>query len=75
MTPFTIPAEAAQAFLEDMRAFHAETDGFKRSEIAARQRHILSELMPGRGKKLRLSEVKSLFNLMHRFKLEENDSG
>lgn len=58
-----IPPAAARRFVEDMRAFHAEKNGHRRDEIAARQLHILREHLPPRAR-LRLSDVKELFRLM-----------
>jgi hypothetical protein len=58
-----IPPEAARQFAADMRACHAESDDIRRGEIAAGTRHMLLDHMPA-GAKLRLSEVKELFDLM-----------
>jgi hypothetical protein len=46
------------AQVRDMRAYHAEPDGHKAHEIAARQRHIVTELMPRACKRsLRATEL------------------
>jgi len=44
-----------------MHAFHAEPNAIKRDEIAARQLHALRQHHTG---KLRLSDVKEMFELM-----------
>ena len=44
-----------------MHAFHAEPNAIKRDEIAARQLHALRQHHTG---KLRLSDVKAMFELM-----------
>ena len=58
-----IPPEVAKAFMEDLRAFHAEKSAIKRDEIAARQRHILLEHMPNGGK-VSVMDVKEMFERM-----------
>ena len=62
-----LPPEAARRFVRDMEAFHAESDPIKRDEIAARQLHALREHRKPRDPKLRLSEVKELFERMRDF--------
>ena len=62
--PLEIPPEVSSRFLRDMEAFHAEPDGHKRDEIAARQLPALRQFQPPRETKLRLSDVKQLFELM-----------
>ncbi|KJC59895.1 hypothetical protein UP10_14455 [Bradyrhizobium sp. LTSPM299] len=61
--PLEIPPAAARQFLADMQAYHAEQDVHRRDEIAAGARHALLEHMP-KGAKLRLTEVKELFQQM-----------
>jgi len=56
-----LPPWIARRFVDDMRAFHAETNAIKRDEIAARQLHALR---PHHAGKLRLSDVKEMFQLM-----------
>ena len=56
--PIELPPAVARRFVEDMRAFHAEQDGHKADEIAARQLHALRQRYAG---KLRLSDVKEMF--------------
>lgn len=58
-----IPPEVAKAFMDDLMAFHAEKNGIRRDEIAARQRHILLQYMP-KGTKLRVMDVKEMFDRM-----------
>jgi hypothetical protein len=59
--PIELPAAVAPRFVEHMRAFHAEPDGHKADEIAARQLHALRQHYTG---KLRLSDVKEMFEQM-----------
>jgi hypothetical protein len=62
--PLELRPEAARRFFEDMRAFHGERSPIKRDEIAARQLHALAgHLKPG-DRKLRLSDIKELFEQM-----------
>ena len=61
--PMGIPPAAALRYLADMRAFHSTDDAIKRDEIPARQLHSLREHLP-RDRKLRLSDVKELFERM-----------
>jgi hypothetical protein len=62
--PIELPPEIARRFFEDMRAFHRERKAIKRDEIAARQLHALREYRRPRERKLRLSDVKELFEQM-----------
>ncbi len=62
-----LPPEVARRFVEDMEAFHAETNPLKRDEIALRQLHALREHRRPRDPKLRLFEVKELFQQMRDF--------
>ncbi|WP_338832182.1 hypothetical protein [Bradyrhizobium sp. 27S5] len=61
--PLEIPPEIARQFAADMRAYHADRDGNLRDRIAVGTRHMLLEHMPT-GTKLRLNEVKELFERM-----------
>ena len=63
--PLELRPEAARRFFEDMRAFHGERSPIKRDEIAARQLHALRGYLRSRDRKLRLSDVKELFDQMH----------
>jgi hypothetical protein len=56
-----VPAAVARAFVKDMRAFFAEEDSTKRDEIAARQLYVLKQYNPPRAKKLRLSDINTMF--------------
>jgi hypothetical protein len=62
--PLELPPEVARRFFEDMRAFHRERGPIKRDEIAARQLHALAGYLRPRDRKLRLSDVKELFEQM-----------
>ena len=53
-----LSSAVARAFVEDMRAFHAERDGIKADGIAARQLRSLQEYYGG---ELTLDNVRSLF--------------
>jgi len=62
--PLELPPEVARRFFEDMPAFHCEPNPIKRDEIAARQLHALRGYLRSRDRKLRLSDVKELFDKM-----------
>ena len=62
--PIELPPEVARRFFEDMRAFHREQSPIKRDEIAARQLHALQGCLRPRDLKLRLSDIKELFEQM-----------
>jgi hypothetical protein len=62
-----LPPEVARRFVADLEAYFAERDPIKRDEIAVRQLHALREHRRPRDPKLRLSEVKELFEQMHNF--------
>ena len=62
--PIELPPEIARAFVKDMRAFFREENQLKRDEIAARQLYALSAFQRPRDKKLRLSDVKQMFEQM-----------
>jgi hypothetical protein len=59
-----LPPEVARRFVEDMEAFFAEHNAIKRDEIAARQLHALSEHRRPGSARVRLSDVKELFERM-----------
>jgi hypothetical protein len=59
-----LPPEVAHAFVEDTRAYFAEPNAVKRDEIAAHQLHVLRAYQRPREKKLRLSDVKEIFEQM-----------
>jgi hypothetical protein len=60
--PVDLPPGAARTFVDDMRAFFAESDGIKRDEIAARQAWLLAGHVPGR--KRRTNDVVVIFHGM-----------
>ena len=64
LKPFDLPMEVAKAFVKDMRAYFAEPNAIKRDEIAARQLHALREYQGPREKKLRVHDVKEMFEQM-----------
>ena len=59
-----LPRRVAQAFVRDMRAFFKARNQLKQDEIASRQLHALIALQRPRDKKLRLADVKELFQRM-----------
>jgi hypothetical protein len=61
-SPTDLPPEVAKAFVRDMRAYFEEENPIKRDEIAVLQMHSLQRHWRG---KLRLSDVKALFEQMH----------
>jgi hypothetical protein len=67
MLNMRLPLEVARSFVEDMEAFHAEPHAIKRDEIAARQLRLLREHKRPRAPKLRLHDVKELFERMREF--------
>ena len=56
----------SRAFIKDMEAFFAEGDLLKRDVIAVRQLNTLKELQGPHGRKLRLSDVKAMFEQMRK---------
>jgi hypothetical protein len=65
-----LPPDIARAFMADLAAYYAEPNEHKRNEIAARQRHILSDYLPPRAKRLRVSDIKAMFDQMRGAKKE-----
>ena len=63
-TPLEIPLPVAGSFMADMKAYHAEDNPLKRDEIAARQIRALNEHRRSRDLKMRLVDVKNLFELV-----------
>ena len=59
--PLEPPPEIARRFFEDLRAYHREKNPLKADEIAGRQLHALRQYQRPREKKLRLSDVKAMF--------------
>ena len=62
--PLDLPPAIARAFVDDMRAYFAEENPIKREGIAVRQLRALREHQRPREKKLRLSDVKEMFEQM-----------
>jgi hypothetical protein len=62
--PLDLPPVVARAFVKDMKAYFAEGDVTKRDAIAVRQLHALKEHQGPREKKLRLSDIKGMFQQM-----------
>jgi len=62
--PLELPPEVGRRFMADLRAFHAEDNPIKRDEIAAHQVRALNEHRRPRDPKVRLADVKRLFELM-----------
>jgi hypothetical protein len=60
--PLDLPMQVAKDFVKDMRAYFAEKNGIKRDEIAGRQAWLLAGHVSGR--KLRLNDVKEMFEAM-----------
>ena len=56
----------SRAFIKDMEAFFAEGDLLKRDVIAVRQLNSLKELQGPHERKLRLSDVKAMFEQMRK---------
>jgi hypothetical protein len=56
--PIELPPDTARRFVEDMRAFFAETNLIKRDEIAAHQLHVLRQHYAGQ---LRLTDMTEIF--------------
>ena len=59
--PIELPPAVARRFLEDMRAYFAETNLIKRDEIAIRQLVALNEYLGRRARPLRVIDVKEMF--------------
>ena len=62
--PLELPPAVARSFMKDLRAFHAEPNAIKRDEIAACQLYALRDYQGPRERKLRLSDVKDMFEQM-----------
>jgi hypothetical protein len=62
--PLDLPLDVAMALVKDMRAFDAEPNAIKRDEIASRQPHALRGYQGPREKKLRVHDVKEMFEQM-----------
>jgi hypothetical protein len=59
-----LPPEIARAFMSDLREYLSAETELRRDEIAARQRHVLLSYMPRHAAKLRIADVRELFERM-----------
>jgi hypothetical protein len=64
MKPLHLPAPVAESFMRDMKAYFAEQNPIKRDEIAARQMTALRQFQRPRENRLRLSDVRRMFEEM-----------
>jgi hypothetical protein len=62
--PLELPPKVGRSVIADLKAFHAEDNPIKQDEIAGRQLHALREYLRPRDRKLRLSDIKELFEQM-----------
>jgi hypothetical protein len=62
--PLQLPPEVARAFMDDMEAYFAENDKHRADAIAVRQLRTLQDYQAPYEKKLRLSDVRQLFERM-----------
>jgi hypothetical protein len=62
---FDIPPEAARDFVADMLAYHAETNGHLRDQIAARQARLLNDHLPSKSKRMTARDVTEVFKIMN----------
>jgi lipase chaperone LimK len=62
--PLDLPPGIARAFVNDMKLFFAEEDKHRRDAIAVRQLRTLQEYQSPHEKKLRLDDVRQLFERM-----------
>jgi hypothetical protein len=53
-----------RSFMSDMKAHHAEDNALRCDEIAERQVRALNEYRPPRDPKVRLADVKGIFEMM-----------
>src|ERR1700730_18668097 len=61
---FDIPPDAARDFVADMLSYHAEKDGHRRDQIAARQARLLNDHLPSKSKRMTPRDVTEVFKLM-----------
>lgn len=59
-----LPPEIARRFVEDMRAYLAEPNRIKQDEIAARQLEPLNKYRTNKMKKIRIHDVREMFDMM-----------
>ena len=62
--PTDMPPKVARGFVRAMNEYFAESSPTKRDAIAAHQLSVLSQYQGPREKKLRLEDVKELFERM-----------
>lgn len=62
--PLDLPPGVARSFVNAMADYFAETDPHKRDAIAAHQMSMLGRYQNSRDGKLRLSDVKAMFEQM-----------
>jgi hypothetical protein len=65
--PLDLPPKVARDFVEAMQDYFAETDPHKRDAIAAHQLSVLGQYQDSRDGKLRLSDVKAMFEQMKNY--------
>jgi hypothetical protein len=66
--PLDLPMNVAKAFANDVRAYHAEPNAIRRDEIAARQLDALRQFQAPRDEKLRLHDIKVMFEEMQDYR-------
>lgn len=62
--PLEIPPDVARVFMGWMHAYHAEKNQIRRDAIAAEVAARLQDYLPPRAKKLRLTDIRELFQRM-----------
>ena len=62
--PLELPPEVVKAFLKHMRAYYAEPNAIERDKIAGDAAFLLEPYWPPRQRKLRLFDVKEMFEQM-----------
>jgi hypothetical protein len=59
-----VPPIVARTFVKHMRAFHAEKNAIKRDEIAGHAAFLLEPYQSPRQRRLRLPDIKEMFEAM-----------
>ena len=62
--PLELPPEVAKAFVKHMRAYYAEPSAIERDRIAGDAAFLLEPYLPPRQRRLRLFDVKEMFQEM-----------
>jgi hypothetical protein len=62
--PLNLPPEVAHGFVDAVNDYFAEEDPIKRDAIAAHQLSVLGQYQNPREGKLRLSDIKAMFEAM-----------